>query len=81
MPIHQGNVIMNGATFHLDDATFIECTHIGSILIYSGGSLPKFEKSKFEKCQVNYRGPADKREEFILYINNSGQFVDCNMSW
>lgn len=81
MITYRGNTIMNGSTIELDGATFIECTYVGSTLIYSGGILPKFEKSTFKDCPIKYSGPADKREEFATYLNNSGQFEGCSMSW
>lgn len=81
MAVYNGDIIGNGNTFHLDGSTFIDCVHIGSTLIYSGGELPVLENSKFEECQIRYAGSPEKREEFISFLNGSGQFNRCNMSW
>lgn len=81
MAVYKGNTIANGATCHLDGSTFIDCTYIGSILIYSGGELPVLKNNVFKNCQIKYSGSPEKKDEFISFLNGSGQFDSCNMSW
>jgi len=56
----------------LDEKVFFDCEFRETILIYTGGDIPSFEKCLFDSVHFNFQGGASNTLQFIQALYHAG---------